>query len=155
MDLVTAVWSSDEEDMEASLTQAEVADSDNDGEPYGSARDFLPVGKRIALPSFRARCLGDDVSWKGGQTLLVIALQSGSTGVERMQWGLWWGEFLRQLGADIACVSKAGIRPWQHDLDCRGMKEADFAAVSHGPTESLYGRGCSSQCKETTLATGK
>ena len=70
--------------------------------------------------------------------MLVIALQSGSTGVERMQWDLWWGEFLRQLGADIACVSKAGIRPWQHDLDCRGMKGADFAAVSHGPTDGEF-----------------
>ena len=51
MDLVTAVWSSDEEDMEASLTQAEVADSDNEGEPYGSARDVFARGEahRIAL----------------------------------------------------------------------------------------------------------
>ena len=38
----------------------------------------------------------DDVSWKGGQTLLVIALQSGSTGVERMQEATWGGYSMRQ-----------------------------------------------------------
>ena len=61
----------------------------------------------LALPCLALRCpalftgrsLRDDVSCKGSGTTRIAAIQCAS--MDRHQWGIWFGEGLALLGADI------------------------------------------------------
>ena len=72
-------------DLAAGLRGAD-ASSDSDGEVGEGvdqdARGDMQVGKRLELPQFGAKCLRDDMSWKGSQVSRSVSLQGG--GVARM-----------------------------------------------------------------------
>ena len=56
--------------------------------------------RRVVLRQFKAKCIGDDVTWKGDRLTRVVAVQAGGTGADRLHWGKFWGTALRDLGAD-------------------------------------------------------
>ena len=122
MDLLEDVGDSDSSCSSSDLQQAASPD-----------RSLLYVGSLSALPDFSARCLGDDVSHKGSKVTRLVCVQCGSSGRDRFQWGLWYGQCLATLGADIGVLSETALASEsQHDLACRGMRAAGFHAISHG-----------------------
>ena len=103
------------------------------------------VGVHVPLPDLSARCIGDDVSWKGSKVTRFACIQCGSNGRDRFQWGLWQGQGLSALGTDVGILSETALSiEAQHSLACRGLSAAGFHAVSHGhdsATHSHSGRG--------------
>ena len=93
----------------------------------------LDVGQRQPLPDIAGQCIGDDMTWKGSKTLRIASVQCGSTGRDRFQWGLWHGQGLRALGADIGILSETALHgDAQHAQACRGLHSCGYHAVSHG-----------------------
>ena len=84
-------------------------------------------------PESVGQCIGDDMTWKGSKTLRIASVQCGSTGRDRFQWGLWHGQGLRALGADIGILSETALHgDAQHAQACRGLHSCGYHAVSHG-----------------------
>ncbi|CAE7468409.1 unnamed protein product [Symbiodinium sp. CCMP2592] len=97
------------------------------------ARLRLDVGQRHPMPDIVGQCLGDDITWKGSKTLRIATIQCGSTGRDRFQWGLWHGQGLRTLGADVGILSETALQgDAQHAQACQGLLSCGYHAVSHG-----------------------
>ena len=100
-------------------------------------RAGLNVGRRVSLPRFVGRCLGDDVSWRGESALRCVALQAAGTGGDRHEWGRSWGTALRDMGADLAVIAETRISTQaQHASACNGLLDMGFSAVSHNVPDS-------------------
>ena len=84
-------------------------------------REFWPIGRRVHLPQFCGRCLGDDVSWRPESGLRIVALQTAGTGSDRYVWGRFWASTLDDLGADVGVLSETRIlTEGAHAAACRG-----------------------------------
>ena len=56
-----------------------------------------------------------------------------SSALDRHQWGLWCGDGLASLGADLGLLSETGLSTEaQHSLACHGLSAKGFCAISHG-----------------------
>ena len=97
------------------------------------SRQTARIGQAVTLPNFSGRPIGDDVSWKGSSAVRVVAIQCGSSGMDRYQWGLRFGESLAHLGADIGILSETGLRSEaHHTFAVKGLLSRGYQAISHG-----------------------
>ena len=105
-------------------------------------RHDCQAGTTQELRNFSAECVGHDMSWKGSLLTRVVALQTGGTGRNRHQWGMWWGHRLMELKADIGILSETRIvGPDQQAAALQGLHSAGYVALSHSaPTAA---RECS------------
>ena len=95
-------------------------------------RELWPIGRRVNLPQFCGRSLGDDVSWRPESGLRIVALQTAGTGSDRYVWGRFWASTLEDLGADIGVLSETRIlTEGAHVAACRGMRDGGYHALSH------------------------
>ena len=131
-------------------------DSDASANSYEDDRLRHRVGHQVLLPRFTGRSLGDDVSWKGSGTTRIATIQCASSGMDRHQWGIWFGEGLASLGADIGILSETGLHTESHHtLACKGLLTRGYQAVSHGrPSRATARVGCSSPSARATPASG-
>ena len=114
-------------------SDASVSSDEDSGALRTPIRSQLRLGHQLQLPSLSGRPIGDDISWKASRSVRVAALQCASTGLDRHQWGLWYGDGLASLGADIGLLSETGLcTEAQHSLACQGLSAKGFCAVSHG-----------------------
>ena len=67
---------------------------------------------------------------------------AASSGMDRHQWGIWFGEGLASLGADIGILSETGLHTESHHtLACKGLLTRGYQAVSHGRPSQSHGSG--------------
>ena len=116
-------------------------------------RLLVAVGEQQSPPSFSGQCLGDDVSWRGSQVLRLATVQCGSTGRNRHQWGIWQGQSLATLGADVAFLTETALQSdAQHALACKGLLAAGYRVVSHGRSPQCPSSGSTSSSSSSSGA---
>ena len=97
-------------------------------EDAGLDRPVASVGALVELRAFQAKCIGNDMSWKGSRAFhFFCSLQGSGVRIDPVVFGKWWGTSLKQLRANVGCVSEVGL----------GSSEA-VAAVSWIPFCRLY-----------------
>ena len=105
-------------------------------------RQGCQAGTTQELRNFSAECVGHDMTWKGSLLTRVVALQTGGTGRNRHQWGMWWGHRLLELKADIGILSETRIvGPDQQAAALQGLNSAGYIALSHSAPSAM--RECS------------
>ena len=112
--------------------------SDSEDALQANPNDRLktPVGHTTVLPDLQGQPVGDNIRSKGSLATRVVCIQCGSTGLDRLQWGLWFGHSASILGADIAILSETAlVSASQHAQACRGLLQAGYQAISHGRPE--------------------
>ena len=98
-------------------------------------RSTADVGRRAPVHSFKGAPIGDDVTWKGTKVLRCVALQTAGSGGSLREWGRWWGDGLKSLGADVGVLTETRIMTEAaQDQAVKGLAEAGFHAVSHNVT---------------------
>ena len=127
------------------------AEAGNESGDRDLTRESVDVGERINLRDFAGRCVGDNVSWKGSAALRLVALQSARSAGDRCEWGRFWGNGFRELGASVGVIAETGL--WEEAAVAaavRGMACAGYTAIAHGVPP---GRGAESGY-ELSLANG-
>ena len=109
---------------------------------WEATRRRADVSNRKDLSDFAGQCVGDDVSWVGTAWTRFIALQSGTTGGDRKEWGAFWGTGLRQLGADVGMVAETRMyEAGAQAAACSGMLAAGYLGICHGVAARGQGSG--------------
>ena len=95
------------------------------------------------------------MSWRGSQVLRLATVQCGSTGRNRHQWGIWQGQSLATLGADVAFLTETALQSdAQHALACKGLLAAGYRAVSHGRSPQCPSSGSTSSSSSSGAGSG-
>lgn len=99
---------------------------------FAPDRPNADVGPRQVLPRLDARCVGDDVGWRGGNISRLAALQTAGSRGSLVEWGRWYGNALREIGVHIGVLTETRIcTADQHARAVNGLLDAGYSAVSH------------------------